>query len=295
MARTLAYLTLAALLCGAAYADSKDCHLGRYASLPITLDNAGLPTVQITIDGTPINMLVDTGASYSLLNLYVVRTYKLPEDRSRYTEMIFGGQWSRLGTKVPEFKVGGLKVDDHVFVVAPDGTFVSPSDGDLAADVLSGVDLDFDFAAGRLNLMSQDHCRGKVIYWTRGDYATFPFTMDDGRHIKINVMLDGKKVSAIVDTGSNQSLMSLEVAKKDFNIDPMNLTLGGGHHRFKELALQGIIVTNPYIALIADKQSKLLHTDGMPDMILGMDILRQLHLYIAYKEQMLFATAAEAR
>lgn len=292
MARPITALAIAAMLCCAANADSKNCHLGRFASLPITFDNVGLPTVPITIDGTPVSMLVDTGAEFSMLDISVVVKFKLPEGASGHTEMLFGGQWSRMATRVPVFEIGESTVDKHAFVVSTDGTFVAPSDGDLAADVLAAFDLDFDFASGTLNFMSQDHCPGKVVYWTKGGYAAAPFDMDkDDRHIRIDVLLDGKTVSAVLDTGSNWSTMSLEAAQDIFKLQAAP---GRAVHIFKELTLQGVTVNNPEIVLVPDDQSKVLHVHGQPDMILGMDVLRTLHLYIAYKEHMLYATDADA-
>lgn len=294
MSRSIAYLAIAALICSAAHADSKNCHLGRFASLPITLDNAGLPTVPITIDGTAVNMLVDTGAPFSILDLSVVNKFNLPEGWAGHPQMLFGGEGSSVATRVQIFKIGKSTIDKHAFVVWRDGRFASPSDGDLASDILGAFDLDFDFASGKLDFMSQDHCQGKVVYWTKGDYAAFPFTTDDDQHIRIDVVLDGKTFSALLDTGSNMSTMSLEAAEEKFKLDRTGQAPTRVVHVFKQLALQGITVNNPEIDLVPDNESKLLHSDGQADMILGMDVLRVLHLYIAYKEHMIYATDADA-
>ncbi|HEY5049085.1 MAG TPA: hypothetical protein VII49_13805, partial [Rhizomicrobium sp.] len=79
-------------------------------------------------------------------------------------------------------------------------------------------------------------------------------------------------------------------------------------HRFRSLSLQGIVVHNLTVAVIPDltpnatfggrgSGTRLAANDeaqGFPDVTLGVDVLKYLHLYIAYKEQMLYVTPAEA-
>ncbi|HXL98647.1 MAG TPA: hypothetical protein VN932_01870 [Rhizomicrobium sp.] len=80
-------------------------------------------------------------------------------------------------------------------------------------------------------------------------------------------------------------------------------------YRFKRLALSGIAVKNPLIDLVPDaigeasqrdlddeklqgyQGKEAIHT---PNLMVGLDVLRHLHLYIAYKEGKIYATAADA-
>ena len=95
---------------------------------------------------------------------------------------------------------------------------------------------------------------------------------------------------------------------------PLNASLVNGEikvysHRFKTLALEGISISNPNLTLMPDLMRGKLYNPrnklegdmrisnsvietGLGDMILGMDILRHLHMYIAYKEQKLYITLA---
>jgi len=104
---------------------------------------------------------------------------------------------------------------------------------------------------------------------------------------------------ATIDTGASRSVMSLELAKNLFDLDEKDpkLTAVNGrfhalHYPFGALTLQGISVLHPDIELISEKESHV--PDGDPKLILGMGILRQLHIYIAYKEKKLYVTAASA-
>jgi hypothetical protein len=59
---------------------------------------------------------------------------------------------------------------------------------------------------------------------------------------------------------------------------------------FKTLSFEGVQVNNPDINIIPQKSF-----GPGPALILGMSTLRHLHLYIGYKAQKLYLTAAEAR
>lgn len=296
MIRYSACLLIAILFSGTAFADGENCRLLRYASLPITMDSSGGATVPMSIAGSTVNMLVDTGAVFSTLDEYTVQRLKLTHGmipRREITTM-FGGQMLYSAALVPEFQIGKLVVDKHYFPVMQDGSVSFPEDGLLGTDITAAFDLDFDFVDGKLNLVSQNHCAGAVVYWTKGEYAVVPFEMGDQRHINIDVMLDGRNVRAIVDTGSSRSIMSLDAAEDIFGLDDTALNRDGNQHAFGQLMLQGVSVSSPDISLIPDNQSRLLNVHGGPVLILGMDVLRQLHLYIAYGEHKLYATPASA-
>ena len=79
-------------------------------------------------------------------------------------------------------------------------------------------------------------------------------------------------------------------------------------HTFKSLEFEGLLVQNPIVQVIPDvlRNSKSGNSDAetgslLPNsaldeesikMCIGMDVLRQLHVYIAYKEKVLYLTPA---
>ena len=79
-----------------------------------------------------------------------------------------------------------------------------------------------------------------------------------------------------------------------FKIDPATLSKNNGRYPFKLLTLQGVAVNNPDLVLVADDASKVMGGYREPKLILGMGILRQLHVYIAYKERNIYVTTATA-
>ena len=119
--------------------------------------------------------------------------------------------------------------------------------------------------------------------------------------VRIPVTVDGNRVMAILDTGSVTSFISMDLARK-FGVTPDNKDLKlktsyGFKDRFKEfdypfktLSLDGLTVNNPHIRIMSD--AVLSGFGG--DLTLGVSFLRQLHIYIAYKEEKLYITPAAA-
>ena len=300
---SLIAMSLAAALfaSGAARADDEKCSLGRYVSLPITIDASGGVTVPLKVEDQVQNMLVDTGGFFSMLTESTTARLNLrPQMMYMQWMTMFGGRKLDHYVTAHSMEIAGAQVKDKQFVLIPDDVLPAGVDGALAPDVLRVFDVDFDFAAGKLGLFSQDHCEGKVVYWMHGEYVVIPFKMDSNWHIEIDVQLDGKEVSAGLDTGSDRSLMSLETAEDLFKIDDAALNASKGHYPFKTLTLQGadanqsVTVNNPDLILVPDDKSQVMGGYRQPKLILGMGVLRQLHLYIAYKEHKLYVTAASA-
>src|SRR6185312_15919031 len=161
----------------------------------------------------------------------------------------------------------------HFHLVA--GAFHPPpdykADGILAGDLLTQFDVEFDFAAKKLNLFSQDHCPGKVVYWTRGGYADLPFHMTSGPistgdHIDLLMTLDGHELTTELDTGSATTWLRHKAAVQVFGLEDkspgMERVAGGSDElpvyrkQFGELSLGGVTVKNPVIDIVSDQFDK---------------------------------------
>jgi hypothetical protein len=146
------------------------------------------------------------------------------------------------------------------------------------------------------------------------------FSSIQDTHIRVPVTLDGKDFTAVINTAAPNSTMSAKTAKFVFGItedSPGSVPLGmvGGDpkhkiigHVFSSLAFSGVAVSNAHIAIIPDlvgskdpnnniATGSLVQRvdDGVgPEVTIGMDVLKRLHLYIAYHERKLYITPADA-
>lgn len=143
--------------------------------------------------------------------------------------------------------------------------------------------------------------------------AVVPLAVRD-RHITIQVTLDGKPFDALVDTGASRSIISMPVAQALFGLGPESpgvtpagnvngeTKLASYIHTFSSLAFEGIAVSNPSLLLVPDRLSNNARGTGsrlamasaikLPQLVLGMDILRHLRMYMALKENTFYVSAA---
>lgn len=194
------------------------------------------------------------------------------------------------------------------FLVISDGLLPATIAGMLAPDFLINYNVDFDFYGGKLSLFKHHACPGKAVYWTAEAQADVPVTLDSAGQIVVNAVLDGKPVTAVLDTGSPSSIMSLDVARKLFGWDEKDPrikllgteNLNGGKatqiysYPFQSLSFEGIAVSNPQITMIPQAAFGA-GRDSDFTIVLGMSILRQLHVYVAYDEKVVYLTSAEAK
>ncbi len=279
----------------------QDCTLKLYAKYDLSTETDGRVTIPMVLNGQKVSLMVDTGGVFSVLsqsaaNALQLKPKPLPHGlffefygKTRLTQMV----------DVDSLAIGEAVVPNWDFVLGPDSMFLN-DDGLIGANFLKGFDVDIDYAHSKLNLMAPDHCPGRVVYWTSEPYAEVPMDLDANWHITIPVVLDGKSITATVDTGAAQSSMTLEEASRLFDLAENDLRLkrigrpqsGSADYRypFSSMTFSGVSVLNPDIVLIP----KAKVTSGAPPLLLGASVLRQLHVYIAYHEKMLYLTGAEA-
>jgi hypothetical protein len=137
-------------------------------------------------------------------------------------------------------------------------------------------------------------------------------------HVIVPITLDGKEFQARIDTGSARSTIPAAIAKYQFNVaeDSAGSTPGqtiDGHpdhatfsHVFSSLTFDAVSVTNPRFtvlpAVVGEKDpgnsvrvdSRVRRDDDNigGHITIGMDVLRKLHLYIAFGERKLYVTPA---
>ncbi len=296
----LLWVLAGACLVAANAADAQDCKLARFASLPMSTLSDGRIAVPVGIEGHVAPFLIDTGGISATMSRQLATEIGKEPGRSRRYLIGVGGAILSSYISADDFSLGPMHGKDiRVFIDERiDGA--GGMEGTLAPEMMHRFDVDFDFRQGAVNFFSQDHCPGKVVYWTNGDSIAIPMEVDPNNKIRIPVMVDGQKVMAMLDTGSVTSFMSMGLARKlGVTPDSKDLKLKvvyGSKDRFKQfdypfktLSLDGLTVNNPHIRIMSDAT---LPGGLGDDLTLGVSFLRQLHIYIAYKEQRLYITPA---
>jgi hypothetical protein len=166
-----------------------------------------------------------------------------------------------------------------------------------------------------MKYFSPDHCPGHVVYWPHAALSITPMTFRD-RHIRLPVKVDGKELTAEIDTGATNTSMNADAARRLFDIVPEsagNIPLNSQGmvaafgRVFSTLDFEGVAVSNPHVVIMPNlvgtkdpnngfqtgSRAKKVDDDvDRPDMLIGMDILKKLHLYIAFGEKRIYISEA---
>ncbi|MGD9616407.1 MAG: retropepsin-like aspartic protease [Alphaproteobacteria bacterium] len=257
---------------------------------PVALEIVrGLPLVTVLADGVPLKLLLDTGAERTVLtDLAAKRTGgKAPQIQFRRS---LDGVAASLPSREIEFEslsIGGVEIPWRRARVAKIALPPSLSmvDGVLGADVLGRFDIDLDLPKQRMSLYEQGACMP--------DWAGRQAEIKIGRsalsgHLFFPVRLDGREITATIDTGAQRTTLSAAAARAmgitDAVLarDPPIYTrgIGGGRlasrlHRFDSLAVGPVRLSHPEIVVTS------LRLRGI-DLILGMDFLRSRRLFLSH-------------
>jgi hypothetical protein len=187
-----------------------------------------------------------------------------------------------------------------------------PIIGGLGMDVLSTVDFELDIAHGKLNLFSQDHCPGRVVYWG-GTVASLPLKRGDFGELYFPIQLDGKTLEAVLFPASSHSALRTDVAQKIYGFDEHSagnkaITEPDGRtttYRLMNVATPAFEVRNASVELRPqnDKYCVVAHHGsdgagydgcrGAHPLLLGIGVLSKLRIYVATKERMLYLSPAD--
>ncbi|HUO98680.1 MAG TPA: retroviral-like aspartic protease family protein [Rhizomicrobium sp.] len=281
-------------------------------------DDGRVDYVPVQLGGQPAKLVLDTGAANTMIWPDAAARLGLKSHTGHSIVYdVNGGESDQ--EIITTLSIGRMTGHDIHLAVAPHrlGSYDPGASGLLGPDILQNYDISIDFGTGKLDILSSDHCEGKVVYWPERPIAIIPFDMPDGWHIVLPVSLDGVEVTATLDTGAENSTLLDTIARDKFGIvtgapdTPKIGNVNGDEstaayeHKFGTLSLEGLEVRNPAVHIIPDRLSKKIDTRPQigthlatknpvddEQMLLGMNVLKHLHVYIAYKEKKLFITPA---
>lgn len=259
--------------------------------------------VPVEINGTPKNFLLDTGGGMTQILESTAKELKLDDTYSRIVVQDLYGDVSDRAVRVKTLDMGTQRGEDLNIHLAANPTLPDGAAGLLSTDLFLQYDIDLDFGANRLNYFSQDHCEGRVAYWPERPLAVMPVDLYGG-HLNVDVTLDGQPFHAILDTGAPTTTtrvadvigaFQLERGSPELPLapgDPDRPDLKYYTHKFERLSFGDITVLHPQIFLRPDDGVNRFATGRNKNVIIGLNVLRQLHIYIAYGEKKLYISPA---
>jgi predicted aspartyl protease len=169
-------------------------------------------------------------------------------------------------------------------------------DGMLSNDILRNYDFEFEFAKGEFRLYYLGHCDGAPRALFTGPITEVPAETDESGHIRITTELDGKSIDSFVDTGFWHSTADWEKVKDLFHLSETSTGVTTANdfdgkiptyrYPFKSLKIGDVSIDTPNIILAPRALSNM--KDRQPDLIVGIDVLRQLHMYFDHRDRTLY-------
>jgi predicted aspartyl protease len=305
MKRALLPLACALLLSPFARAgEAPRCIYVQVADMPLRYVGQSLvPAVDGVIDGAPAVMLVDTGAFDTSLTMNaVVKRDLILKMTGRYVEGVSGS--SRLyAARIGEFSIGGIKNQRRrldLYVIA-ETAFTPAFDALVGAPFLLQADLEFDLRARHMKFFRPKDCdRDTPLNYWKEETVVLPFeySRSESPNPHFTVLVNGKALDAMIDTGAGRSFMTLNAAKragidvKSADVTRMGDSGGVGSDRaatwvspVKTVTIGDETIRDAELGIV-DIQSQ-----GSAEVYLGQDFLRahrvlfamsQRKVYIAY-------------
>lgn len=316
-------------VCYAEGASQGRCGLVQLTSVQFTVVD-GLVWVPVLINGVPVRLLLDIGNAVSGMDADAAASLKIRTKQWPTTVANFrvNSEVVRSIAVADSMSIGRLKFGKVEFLVAHypqiGGAMrdAVPVVGTLGISFFANVDFELDFTNSTLNLYSQDHCPGKVVYWANS-YSAVPIRKGELGEPYFLMELEGKKLQTSLSTGTDTTVLYTDASKKLFGFDEKSPDVvtdtdasnrNENYYRAMSLTAEGLAITNTKIKLVKLDRSTLTSCtikkeigkdrvagySGSPDdfcygvypLKLGMNVLQKLHIYFATKEKMMYFTAA---
>jgi len=296
-----AALALAPLACVAL--PGQACEVRAVADVPIDTSTPNL-IVHVSVDGTPLPFVLDTGAQRTVLDAATVQRLGVARDEWAATTMRgVGGDDQQRNAKPASVVLGGVMLRPRSlapFLSLPVATLPHglvggvPVAGLLGSDLLSSFDLIIDGPGRRLALNEVRDCSGGFLPW-KVPYEALPTMRPLENLLLIPVQIDGHVLMAELDSGAAYTtvlapgMAKLGITQADIARDRPLQARGLGpnavmmhFHRFATMSVGSRVQANPVLLVGPARALRIV------DMLLGADWLRPRLVWVSYATSRVF-------
>lgn len=164
------------------------------------------------INGKPIGVALDTGASRSLILRSTAVRLDLPRREARGQRLYgVGGETKVEIAQVDDLTLGGVSTPDLALWVAGEIASSGGVDVLLGQDFLGKFDVEFDLADRKVRLFRSPGCENAgLAYWTKDVAGQVALETTSNRQQKVafTVEINHARVPAILDSGAPVSILS---------------------------------------------------------------------------------------
>jgi predicted aspartyl protease len=256
------------------------------------------PIVKVFANSAAVLLLLDTGAEATVLTPTAAQRIGAQHARVEWGKQMHGltGDIPAGELELRNLTIGGVEVPRRRVRVGPIeivNVLSGPLDGVLGADILRSFDIDLDLPGRRMTLYQGQSCAAASPAWAQ-PYARIAAGRSPSNRLFFSVQLDGRRISALFDSGAQFSVLSMRIAlalgvneavlARDRPVTVRGADgeqLSAHAHRFFRLEVDGEIIRNAEIDV-----TEIRLNDA--DLVLGIDFLGSRRVWISYGSQQLF-------
>jgi predicted aspartyl protease len=172
---------------------------------------------------------------------------------------------------------------------------------------LHAFDVDIDIAGGRLTLWRAGACGGGGPDWA--DVVNpISIDLDEGNHVLLPVRVGEANLSAILDTGASDFVLTERAALRagltedGLADDPVlrgtgvnNRAYRGHYHRFDKVQFAGVAFPHVPTAIVPSANISSYNALIGADALLGVSLLQHTRLFISYRSRALYVRPLQSR
>lgn len=288
-------------------ADAAKCQLVRVAEWPVKLErNRAL--IDGSINGHPVGVLIDTGASKTVMTRSAAERLGLDRVDARMSFHGVGGRTRAELTEIEEFRLGGVVQRKWPVLVIGELPM-----GDIAVilgeDFFEDLDLELDFGNKVMRLFQPQDCdKAALAYWAPD---TPRLRIGSVHKLAVDVEVNGVPLLALIDTGASRSTLDLGAARRA-GITPTGarVTSGGCIAGIGRKPVDAFIAPMERFAIgdeiIRDARIPIADIAGFlkreepgsliarpvdaPEVILGVDFLLAHRVFISHAQRAVYFT-----
>jgi hypothetical protein len=286
----------------------KDCTSPqRLGSVDLTVERNLL--VPITLNGRKAAMRLNTATGFGWIAANVVADFGLAESNAPFGHGLTVGSYKvKKLAAFDSLYVGDLEFRKSKMIVGPTARLqesaIGPVIGVIGMNFFVATDFELDLARRKLVVYSQEHCPGNVVHWA-DSHLTVPLYRNIMGGLYFPLELDAQKVEATIDTDSPVSTLTRDIATRLFGVaggedaakefHAMTLTAAGLEAEEVQMRLiNGHKECRYEVAMVRRTRAAGYNCTGLFPVNLGRDVLSDLHLYFATRENVLYFTRADA-
>ncbi|MFC3712493.1 retroviral-like aspartic protease family protein [Sphingoaurantiacus capsulatus] len=237
-------------------------------------------TVPVFVNGQgPFAFAVDTGADRTVISQSLATKLGLIADRAAQLHGVAGVDVVRT-TRLEKLKIGHKEVADIRAPILPDAALGAA--GLIGIDALADQRVTMDFIGEQMTVRPSDY---RVPEDKDADVITITAKRRFGQLVLVNASVNGQRVYAIVDSGSQVTIGNPELRKMmvrgakgtEVSTELVSVTgrkIAADYGMLPRMKIGGVILGDIPIVYSDAHPFKKFKLAGKPAMLIGVDILR---------------------